>query len=243
MNALDRATENEFPLSEQNQLLHDRLDTQVVELQVHSEKKCRKICAGDIPCSPDVTLWHKRARIFSQLIRLKEGRVKNGGVVCKKARKLGIVAPSQWTIEELEKGREIAKAWKRELENTGPFLRDDLLRNKLVEAEAQKNDEKAKALREMIDREGNSRMWEQIKWVTSDDAGMSRSVTRVERIEDGIVREYTSQDDIERDVREETQSRFSAAASSPFCQGQLGAELGYVSNTETAIAILNGEYE
>jgi hypothetical protein len=43
-------------------------------------------------------------------------------------------------------------------------------------------------------------------------------------------------------VREETQSRFSAAESSPFCQGLLGEELGYISDTATAAAILNRTY-
>lgn len=54
---------------------------------------------------------------------------------------------------------------------------------------------------------------------------------------------YTAQADIERVVREETQSRFSAAESLPFCQGLLGEELGYISDTATAAAILNGTYE
>jgi hypothetical protein len=65
--------------------------------------------------------------------------------------------------------------------------------------------------------------------------GRCNAVTRVERVENGVTVEYTQQEDIERVVREETQSRFSAAESSPFCQGLLGEELGYVSDTSTAL--------
>jgi hypothetical protein len=203
MEALNAETEGQFPISAEHQLRHDRLDAQTVELQLHSESKCRKLCSGDLPCSPDVSLWHKRARIFSQLIRMKEGRVRNPGLLCKQARRLGIVAPKRWSLDELEQGREISKAWKRSLEPLAPSLRTDFLANKLVEAEAFENIVKAKAISGMIDREGNSRMWDQIKWVTNDDGGKGRSVMRVERIEDGVTVEYTTQEDIERVVREE----------------------------------------
>eukprot|EP00956_Cyclotella_meneghiniana_P008545 scaffold11579_cov40-Cyclotella_meneghiniana.AAC.10 len=57
------------------------------------------------------------------------------------------------------------------------------------------------------------------------------------------LREYTAQEDIERVVREETQPRFSAAASSPFCQGLLGEQLGYLSDTTIAESFLDGSYE
>jgi hypothetical protein len=175
---------------------------------------------------------------------MTEGKVQNPGLLCKKAQKLGIVAPKRWSLDELvEQGREISKAWKRVLEPHAPSLRADFLGTKLVEANASSNADKAKVLSGMIGHESKSRMWQQIKWVTNDDGGKGKSVTRVERIEDGVTVEYTSQEDIERVVREETQERFSAAASSSFCQGQLSAELGYVSNTDTAVSILCGEYK
>jgi hypothetical protein len=204
------------------------LKLQITELQVHSEKRCRKIVLNDCECSPDYSLWYKRARIFNQLIRMAEGKIRNPGLLCRQARKLGIVAPSQWSLAELIQGRNISKAWKRELEPIGPVLRTEHLSNCLLDAEARKDEERAKAIREMMDREGNSNMWTQIKFAISDDGGRGRSVTHVERVEDGEVVDYTEQEDIERVVREENQTRFSAAASSSFCQNTLGDELGYV---------------
>ena len=67
-------------------------------------------------------------------------------------------------------------------------------------------------------------------------------MTRVERIEDGRKVEYTEQSDIERVVREETQTRFLAAKCSPFCQGVLGEQLGYISDTSIALEILERRY-
>jgi hypothetical protein len=240
---LEADTEGIHPLPPEFQLQHDRLDAQITELQVHSEKRCRKIVLNDCECSPDYSLWYKRARIFNQLVRMKEGKVRNPGLLCQQARRLGIVAPSRWSVKELKQGREISKAWKRELENVGPVLRTEHLTTCLLDAEARKDEERAKAIRTMIDREANSGMWNHLKFAFSDDGGCSRSVTHVERIEDGEVVDYTEQEDIERVVREETQSHFSAAASSSFCQNTLGEELGYVADTEVAASILAGTYE
>lgn len=221
----------------------DKLDQQVVEIQRHCEKSCRKIYRTDSECSPAFSLWHKRAQVFKSLISMKYGGVKNTGLLCRKARRLGIEKPRQWTVEQLRHGRAISKAWKRKLKPEAPILRKEHLSSRLVQAKADGDKEKEKAIRDIIDREASSSMWSDIKWTFSDNGGRSAAVTRVERVEGDRVVEYREQSDIERVVREETQARFSAAASSPFCQGTLGEELGYVSDTATAAAILNGTYE
>ena len=231
------------PISSELLAKSERLDKQLTEIMTHCESRCRKIYRPDAPCSPEYSLWHKRARIFRELLRMKDGRVRNPGLLCRQAQKLGIIAPARWTVEELQYGRAIAIAWKRELAPEAPIIRSHHLSNLLVEAEAKGDQEKAKALRTMIDRENNSAMWTNIEYTFADNGGRSQAVTRVERVEDGHVREYTDQPDIERVVREETQARFSSAESSTFCQGLLGEQLGYISDTPTAAAILERAYE
>jgi hypothetical protein len=240
---IEEESEGVFPLPPELQKKSDVLDKQMAEIQIHSEKICRKIYRIDSPFTPDYSLWHKRARIFNQLIRMVDGRIQNHGILCKKARKLGIVAPRSWSREELVHGRRVSIAWKRELEKTGPVDRKDHLSQLLLQAEAEKDEERAAAIRHMMTREDDATMWETLKYAFKDNGGRSNAVTRVERVENGEVVEYTEKDDIERVVREETQERFSAAESSPFCQGLLGDELGYVSDTRAAQQILDGSYE
>ena len=220
----------------------DILDRQVREIQLHCEKRCRKIYRPDGACSPEFTLWHKRSRVFKSMLRMVEGKVRNPGLLCKQARKLGIEKPSKWTREEILHGRAISLAWKRHLRPEAPVIRREHLSNCLLEAEATGDSERAAAIRRIMDREAGAIMWPQIRHVFSDNGGRSSAVTRVERMEDGELREYTEQEDIERVVREETQERFSAAASSPFCQGELGDILGTVSNTAAAAEIIEGTY-
>ena len=237
----DLSPSSEFPPDVKHPA--DVLDRQVREIQLHSEKICRKIYRPDGACSPEFSLWHKRARIFKRMLCMVDGRIKNPGLLCQQARKLGIDKPSRWTKEEILHGRAIALAWKRQLRPDAPMIRREHLSNCLVEAEASDDTERAAAIRRIMDREANSVMWPRIKYVFSDNGGRSSAVTRVERLESGELREYTEQEDIERVVREETQERFSAAESSPFCQGLLGESLGNVSNTDAAAAILEGTFQ
>ena len=167
-------------------LRHERLDVQTVEIQRHCESGCRPIYNTDAPFSPEYALWHKRARIFLRMQRALEGKVHNPGVMYKMARKLGIMQPRQWSLEEIQHGRAICKAWKRDLEKSAPALRSEHLRDCLIEAEAQQQVERAKALREMIDKEEGRQMWRRLQYAFKENGGRSSAVSRVERVEDGI---------------------------------------------------------
>ena len=136
----------------------------------------------------------------------------------------------------------MCKAWKRKLEKYALTLRKEHLQFCLLDAEASKDVERAKAIRTMMTREENKTMWAQLKHVFSDNGGRSNAVTRVECVENGLTVEYTKQEDIEQVVREETQSRFTLAESSPLCNGLLGEQLGYLADTAVAESILNGTF-
>lgn len=163
-------------------LRHERLDVQTVEIQRHCESGCRPIYNTDAPFSPEYALWHKRARIFLRMQRALEGKVHNPGVMYKMARKLGIMQPRQWSLEleEIQYGPAICKAWKRDLEKSAPALRSEHLRDCLIEAEAQQQADRAKALRKMIDKEEGRQMWRRLQYAFKENGGRSNAVSRVE---------------------------------------------------------------
>jgi hypothetical protein len=242
MIAIDEATAGQFPISEEYQVKSDRLDQQTVEIQRHCEERCRTIYRPDSPFSPDYSLWHQRHQIFRRMIAMQEGTVHNTGLLCKAARKLGIIAPIRWSIPECLHGMAVCRAWKRKLKKYAPSLRFEHLQECLLEAEASGDTERAKAIRTMMDREDSATMWQWLSYTFNDNGGRGNAVTRVERIEDGNVVEYTVQEEMEQVVREETQHQFTLAASSPLCHGLLGKQLGYLADTEVAQAILDGTY-
>jgi hypothetical protein len=193
--------------------------------------------------SPEVSLWHKRQQMFKRLIHVREGKVKNPGVVHKQAQKLGIDAPAMWSIDDCYRGVIVSKAWKRKLGKYAPSLRFEHNQRCLIDAEASGDVERAKAIRAMMEREESDTMWNRLTYAFSDNGGRSNAVTRVEREEDGSVIKYTEQEDVKRVVREMTQHRFTMAESSPFCNGLLGEQLGYTADTVVAQAILDGTFQ
>lgn len=60
--------------------------------------------------------------------------------------------------------------------------------------------ERARAIRASMDREENRSMWGTMRYNFSPNGGRSNAVTRVERIEDGQVVEYTDQEELEQVV-------------------------------------------
>jgi hypothetical protein len=123
-----------------------------------------------------------------------------------------------------------------------PSLRFEHLQERLLEAEANRDTERAKAIRTMMTREDSTTMWQRLSFTFADNGGQSNAVTRVKRMENGVIIEYTEQEEMEQVVREETQHRFTLAASSPLCNGLLGEQLGYLADTEVARSILDGTF-
>jgi hypothetical protein len=148
-----------------------------------------------------------------------------------------------WSVEECVWGIRVCQDWKRRLAKYAPTLRFEHQQQCLLAAEADGDEERAKAIRASMDREEKASMWSQLQFTFSHNGRRSNAVTRVETVENGITVEYTEQEELERVVREMTQHRFTMADSSPLCNGLLGEQLGYFADTDTAIQILEGTFE
>jgi len=240
--AIEDATEGLFPIPEEYRVRSDKLDVQVGQIQLHCESQCRMIYRTDSPFSPDYSLWDKRKKMFQQLIRLKFSRKGNKAAAYTKARKLGIVAPKHWTLEECRHAIDVCRYWKKRLATYAPALRVEHQQQCLLDAEASGDVERAKAIRASMTREESRSMWGNLRYNFTENGGRSNAVTRVERIEDGEIVEYTEQESLEQVVREMTQDRFTLADSSPLCNGLLGEQLGYLADTTVAQSILDGTF-
>lgn len=157
--AIEKATAGLFPIPEKYRQLSENLDRQTVEIQLHCEDRCRKIYRNDCPFSPDYSLWHKHQRMFRRLLRIRQRGAHNPGVVYAKARSLGIVAPQRWTIVECEYALTVCKAWKQKLQGYSGCLRREHLQKCLLDAEANGDTERAKAIRTIMTREESRSMW------------------------------------------------------------------------------------
>ena len=84
-------------------------------------------------------------------------------------------------------------------------------------------------------------MWTNIKYVVKDPR--SSQVLKVQRLEHGVVCEYTSKEDIEEVVQEECKSRFTLAHNAPIMKHSLAGKLRYLEDMDIARAIVDGKYD
>lgn len=144
----NKETDGVFPIPDKYQVKSDRLDAQTVEIQLHCKAKCHMIYRINSDFLPGTSIWHKRLRMFRQMLWMSEGQVHNTGVLCKKARKLGIVAARRWTAAECVHGMAVCRAWKRKLCKYAQSMRFEHLQHCLIKAEANEDEERAKAIQQ-----------------------------------------------------------------------------------------------
>ena len=84
-------------------------------------------------------------------------------------------------------------------------------------------------------------MWTNIKYVVKYPR--SSQVLRVQRLEHGVVCEYTSKEDIERVVQEEHEARFTLAHNAPITKHSLAEKLRYLEDEDVARVIVDETYE
>jgi hypothetical protein len=215
------------------------IDKQTREIQAHCKANCRKICELPLAYSLPGKYWHERHQSIRALIRRLDGKTKNDGNICRKARKRVIKHPRHLTRSDLlVLKREAIKARKKVLKSQQAFLRREHVCECLNKAKA-KNDLLAiKKIKEIQVRESTGQMWKGIHRVTRDSR--SPSLMRVERMENDVLVSYTNEEDILRVIMEETESRFSLADEAPISNHSISKELGDFGETEAAQQLQGG---
>eukprot|EP00956_Cyclotella_meneghiniana_P001724 scaffold1876_cov58-Cyclotella_meneghiniana.AAC.3 len=145
----------------------NKLDCKKTELMKCAETRCKKKCAGKLPCSPRVSYsyWFKRLRLFRRICRHKIkplGDPRNLSRQCK-------VLAKDCTIQDQIK----------QLETEAPELRCRHVRQKIEEViEQQGNSKKARELLHMLEREESRGNFHEVK-ITANE-GKGRKVFSVE---------------------------------------------------------------
>ncbi len=108
-----------------------KLYSQMTEIRVHAEKKCRKILRPDCDYSPTIQMWYNRIHAYLQLIQLKEGKAKNFGNILRFAKQTNIQLPDA-------DGLRYCRIRKAELRKQAKGLRKVHLRDCLIDAQTKK---------------------------------------------------------------------------------------------------------
>ena len=158
LNTLEKEISNFKPTPDQERGTSN-LDRKFVELQAHTERKCRKIIKEQLKLSGPVNMWHKRTQAYKALIRWKTGLAENDSNTIRTAQIRGIEDPRHMKLGQTKDGEEHAIAHKRMYYCTHSEIRKDHLRQCILKAEHGKNTNKYCGIRKKMVREGNKKMW------------------------------------------------------------------------------------
>ncbi len=145
-------------------------------------------------------------------------------------------------VEQLEEGYRYAKARKHQLRPTAPELRRNHLQECLIEADANNQPERARGIKNAIEREYQSRMW---YWINrSQKDPRAKSILHPQKqLPDGSVVEATTKEEAEQMIFNETEVRFQLANDAPISKTMLINQLGYLADTDIAKQLVEGSYE
>jgi hypothetical protein len=218
-----------------------KLYKQMTKIRIHAKEKCRKILRPESNFSPIVQMWYNRIHAYLQLIRMKEGKIKNTGNILRFAHCQHIDAPEELSLEELKDRLQFVRIRKADLRKQAKGLRKVHLQDCLINAQEKKQHKRAAAIKQKCQREESKQMWFLIKRTVKDP--QSPSVLRVQRVVNGKVKEYVVQEDMEQAIQQECKVRFSLAYSAPIMTTLLGERLCYLSDEELARSIIAGTYD
>ncbi len=71
----------------------NKLDQEGEAYMKHAEKKCRRLKSGQIPFSPEASLWIRQCQVYCSLLWWQNGKLQNYGNLCRTARQCQINAP------------------------------------------------------------------------------------------------------------------------------------------------------
>ena len=159
----------------------DRIDVQTWELQKHYESKCRHIYKKECDYSGPVEMWNKRLRCYNDLLRRYSKGVRNMSNVVKRCWNVGISNPKQLTQQQCGGGATYCRQRLRSMKKQLNWLRQQMLEEKLREAEATGNTEARQEISQLIQREWNRSTWPRINQAVDDPRlGAMKKVQRRE---------------------------------------------------------------
>eukprot|EP00956_Cyclotella_meneghiniana_P026049 scaffold55510_cov37-Cyclotella_meneghiniana.AAC.1 len=215
----------------------NRIDELARDCMIHAEKKCRKLKSGNIPFSPEASLWIKRTQFYRTLLRYHAGKGKNRGKRCQ------VRQPFKLSVEEVHARLTECKTQCGYFKVHGSKYRKRHLDRRLAAARDKEDSEAEQRILQIIQREKDRAFWRRLNWSLGKKRGTSVGAVQVVDGE-GDTTEYRTQKEVQNVIwREVHQKRYHMAEEAPICQGALRGQFGYNATSLAAKQVLAGTYE
>ena len=233
-----------FPPPTSFEVKCNTIHKQIAQIRLHAESTCRKILKPALEFSPTVQYWYDRAHAYIRLIKIKSGEARTHTDISRAMRfaaRKNINDPRNLTLEQCQDGLTACRIRQKELRRSSTSLRRQFTQGIVSSATASGDVNRARAVKERMQRERSSSIWRRINKVTRPSRG--RACREVQRIIDGRTHTFTTKDSVEHHIQQECLSRFQLGHSAPIASTLLGYDLQYLQNHELAYSILMGTYD
>ena len=213
------------------------------KLIMQADSKCRKLCMGQVDYSDKYAAAVTIIDLWKGVVKRKQGKRFSNTKIRNLAHKAGIESPNACTLEEAILKRD--NAFKDYYENIKPkadHLRTTFLEKKALQQSTVGNTDFHTILKQLRDRELLRKANRRIDWTLEKHKGSG--VTKISILDhQGVTRDITDQNGIERECLKEFESKFRQTENTQSMQEPWLSILGYNGKTQGAQDILNGTLE
>ncbi len=199
----------------------NQLDDEFGDYMRHAEKKCRKIKSGRIPFLPEASLQICRTQVYWSLLKYHAGRIHNQGNLKQMACRCNIPDATSLTIHDIDMRLKVCVSQCNYFRKHGKAYRQKHLFQCLDAAKEKEDDEAAKQILAIIQREKDRSFWRQLNYALGKPREGACFKVQVNQ-GDGHVQEYTEKEQLQEAIRNNIhRKRFYLAEEAPLCLGPL----------------------
>jgi hypothetical protein len=206
-----------------------------------ADKRCRKLCMGKVPYSPELAAASSLIELWKAIISWKMGRKHNMKHIQRLEIKNKLTGCRDTTLEEAKRHRSNAykKYW--EIKKQAKELRQSFLNNKAKDLAQLSDLDSDNIYKQLLTRESQREIARKIKFVLKKNHG--GGVTKISVLNtNNEWEETTVKEEIEQGCAEENAKKYRQTEDTPCMRGQLAKDLGLTGNTTSGQEILEGTY-
>jgi hypothetical protein len=223
----------------------NKWDNEHTQHQACSEDDCNQFYDGSLDFCPEVQLWIKRRDLYQQLHsinrRLRRGLRVNVTHFARSCVVADIQDPFSLSDEEVQGRHEACLIRLHELGAVAPMLRMEHLSQRLYLARERGDWKAVRRIREIMTKERQRRSWRNVKWSTKPRRGGAPTAIKIKTAIGDVT--YDTRQEVEEQAARKLTDRFKLARDAPISRGQLFDDIGYLGDTTSTRAILEGTYE
>jgi hypothetical protein len=221
-------------------IAHNKWDSELGDYMRSAENVCSHYCDGTIAFSPSVGQWLRKRSVLKWLLRWHDGKVPDARNLLRATKRLHIDNALSLTRPDIEARLVACLSELYKLRQDAPALRIKHLKWRLSIAKTRQDKVAQQEIHRIIITEAKKRRQRTINRAIKDPKG--RPVLHIEIDTQHGPKSLHSREEIEGQVQQNLQKRFSLGKRAPINKGSLLCDFGTLGCSDSTNQLFRGEY-